>query len=544
LTWLEGCSAYNPRRMNRLPAVRILLLILACSTFLSPWQRQLYVGDETKYGQILREMHSSGSLLVPELGGEPYSHKPPLHFWFVYALSLLFGLNSIWPFVIPSLLAYLATLAIVRALSREIFPEASASLSMLICGSFYLIWGLGQTARMDVQFQALVSLAVLLLHRFLRTGEQRYLLFMAVAVGSAVLVKGPMAFVIVAVLVLFEAMRRKGLPAGRWVLATMIAIALPLLWLIPALATRGRAYADELLIKQNIGRAVGAWVHREPPWFYITHFPLDFFPWAALIVVVLIAGLRDATMRANPDWRFCLHWVLAVVLPFTLLSSKLDIYMVPAAIPFGLILSRFVASDTSPRWRNRGAWANVFALAVLSVIAATVLIGLRVTSNIRGAELLLRPPVQGFFWMLLLIPLAGIVAVFVGKGDRLYRSVLVVAAAAVLPLAGGAALLIGVANEAASTQPLIAALEKQKVRGEQIALFRMPFLWSTTMPEELNHVRYIGPRGLTESGPTPPVVVGVQGNRAHWLNPKLDQEYMKVDEIEMKGKAFAIYRRR
>ncbi|MDA0369371.1 MAG: glycosyltransferase family 39 protein, partial [Proteobacteria bacterium] len=58
--------------------------------------RPLLPLDETRYLAVAWEMWRSGDLLVPELNGAFYSHKPPLLFWFINAGWRVFGPSEIW----------------------------------------------------------------------------------------------------------------------------------------------------------------------------------------------------------------------------------------------------------------------------------------------------------------------------------------------------------------------------------------------------------------------------------------------------------------
>src|SRR5690349_19559193 len=90
-------------------------LLVVVTILLSPMRRDLFVGDETKYSQVIREMRETRNYLVPQLNGRPYTHKPPVHFWTITALTHLFGYQSLWPFVLQSILSYVALLLVVRA---------------------------------------------------------------------------------------------------------------------------------------------------------------------------------------------------------------------------------------------------------------------------------------------------------------------------------------------------------------------------------------------------------------------------------------------
>ncbi|HEX2120481.1 MAG TPA: hypothetical protein VHL59_02465, partial [Thermoanaerobaculia bacterium] len=123
--------------MRRAPAIAVAAVLV--SVFLSPLQRELYVGDETKYSQVVREMRA-GSFFLPTLGGTPFTHKPPLHFWLVDLLTHPFGVYSIWPFVLPSLAAF--------ALLLWLMWKMGGPLAAFVCGTSLMMWGSAQTARM------------------------------------------------------------------------------------------------------------------------------------------------------------------------------------------------------------------------------------------------------------------------------------------------------------------------------------------------------------------------------------------------------------
>src|SRR5689334_23578263 len=108
--------------MNEILALRrhalwIALGVVIISALVSPPGRDLFCGDETKYSEVIREMRATGSWFLPPLEGVPFTHKPPLHFWIVGALTYLFGTYSIWPFVLPSLIAFGLLIGLMQKIS-------------------------------------------------------------------------------------------------------------------------------------------------------------------------------------------------------------------------------------------------------------------------------------------------------------------------------------------------------------------------------------------------------------------------------------------
>src|SRR5881275_584876 len=321
---------------------------LISAAFITPLQRDLFVGDETKYGQVVREMRATHTFFLPTLNGTPFTHKPPIHFWLIDLLTFPLGVYSTWAFVLPSLIAFIFLLWLMW--------KIGGPLAAFICGSSLMIWTSAQSARMDLSFTAFIVLGIWQLERFFDREDFRALLWCAIAIGIAVLIKGPMAPVIAIVLFVLEWIRRKRIPSGNYAPAILAMIAIPLLWLVPAMLLGGRAYTHDVIVKQTVGRAVASWVHNAPPWFYVLHLPASLFPWFFLAVAAVIALWRTH--------RFLVNWILAVLVPYSLMSSKLDVYMMAMIPPVALLIAEYVTLE-----RGRLArWCNAISIAIMALI--------------------------------------------------------------------------------------------------------------------------------------------------------------------------------
>jgi 4-amino-4-deoxy-L-arabinose transferase-like glycosyltransferase len=517
----------------------ILTIFVAATTMLSPLTRDLFVGDETKYGQIIREMRESGSLLVPTLEGRPYTHKPPLHFWFIWGLTFIFGTTSIWPFVLPSLVGYVCLLAVTGALARRLLG-ADPWLARFVMASFWMIWGLAQTARMDIEFTAAIAGAALFLWRWL--GERRGSLLIAAGAltGVAVLIKGPMALVIVLILTVAASIRARTGWRIEMLWAFLAAAIIPLAWTIPAALAGGREYSRELLVDQNVGRAVNAWTHSAPPWFYLAHYPVTFLPWS-LIGIAAIAAVwkRPGEERAT---RFLFDWFLAIVVPFSLLSSKLDVYMVPAMVPLALLVARLVGSerdDAPARWGIHFSRATVALIGLVFVAAITI--GPRVIEDPSDRALLEIPLVRTLFWATGGMALLGL---WVQRSARaLLPNAVLAALVALFPLAFAAAVMMPIANRTVSSGPLVREIAKETTRGAEVGLYGTPHLWARDLPGTLDRPRYLGAGALATPDATSPVVLAARRDKAPELGAGL-AGYEVRGTVTLKGKEFDVYRRR
>jgi len=479
-----------------MPRARLLGGILLLSVLVSPWGRELFVGDETKYGQVVREMRTTGAFFLPTLGGTPFTHKPPLHFWLIDLLTFVFGVYSTWAFVLPSIAAYAFLLWLMNRMGGP--------LAMFVCGTSLLVWGSAQTARMDVSFTALIALGCWLMARFFDRDDFRALLGAGLALAAATLIKGPMAPVIALVLFALEAWRRRRLPRGNYLPALAALIVIPLLWLVPALLLGGQSYARDVLMKQTVGRAVSSWTHNAPPWFYLLHSPGILFPWFFLAALAIARRWRAR--------RFEINWILAVLVPYSLLASKLDVYMMALIPPVAVVIADFLENDAR---FARGA--NVAMLVLLALIGA--------------ARFFVPMPVpvpRMLFVIFIVSSLVGLIA----SRISLDASTFAVGFAVLAPLVYAALFLMPLANEQASTRPLVSAILRQRMDPEEIYLYSCPWLWTRDMPRALEHVQY-------ERRGNPPVIITA---RKHASEIDL-RGYRRVDTLRMIGKDFDVYRR-
>ena len=496
--------------MRRLPAIALAIVFI--SVWLSPLHRELYVGDETKYSQVVREMRA-GSFFLPTLNGTPFTHKPPLHFWAIGLLTHVFGVHSIWPFVLPSLISFALLLALMHRMGG---PMAA-----FVCGTSLLMWGSSQTARMDVAFAALLALSA----HFIFRANGALTLPAGIASGIAFLVKGPMAPVITLALFAIESIRRRRRPEAKDALALLPMLLLPLVWLVPAIVIGGEAFWNEIFYKQTVGRAVGAWVHKSPPWFYLVRAPLTLAPWFFLCVAALFR-------RDDERAKFAVSYILAVLVPYTLLSSKLDVYMIAMLPGVALLIARYLESGDHI-WGRR---ANLVMLSLFAIVGAAGLVVQPHHIREEDGALVSRLEIRMLFALFLV---TAVIAIVVTLRTNLRASTIATGLVPVIALGYAGVALVPLANEMASTRPLVRALQRQNAAPEQIALYVAPHLWVRGMPPELGRARHVDATALRASSPE---VLVVRRRNADEVADVL-RGYRKVDELRMIGKWFDVYRK-
>ncbi len=307
--------------------------------------RPLMPVDETRYLAVAWDMWQNNQWLVPHLNGEPYSHKPPLLFWLIHLGWAIFGVNEITPRLLAPIFA-LASMFLSRAIARRAWPDqpiVAGLVPWMLVGSLYWLVFSGM-----VMFDMVVVFFVLLgVHGIqqIAAGNRRgwWWLFLGVACG--VLAKGPFALIFLVPLTVLAPWWTSIPLNWRWFLRAGVvgtaASSLGLIWALLAAWTGGSAYAEQILWGQMAGRAVDAFDHGEPIYYYlVVALPLMTLPW--FLLPDLLPGRVRRLIRLGrrwPEgllgeinrrqWWLLVAWVGVPLVLLSLASGKLPHYILP-----------------------------------------------------------------------------------------------------------------------------------------------------------------------------------------------------------------------
>lgn len=366
--------------------------------------------DEPRFVLAARQMVESGDWLLPRRGSELYAHKPPPFMWAQAASYKLVGEWRI-AFLLPSLLAALATLWLVQDLGRRLWDRSTGVVALLALLATFQFGLQAQRAQIDMLLVALTTLSLWGLLRHLLLGPNRLALAVGgFAAGLGTVTKGvgflPLLVLLPAaclpLIARLPAAARRPVKAGSASALFLHAPALPLaaahapgsrrlgadvallalafvagtaVWLAPlALAARTdpdpalRAYLQDILLRQTATRYFDAWHHHQPPWYYLEVIATLWLPGALLLPWLLPAWWRRLR-RGDRRQLLLLGWVALVLLFFSLSSGKREVYIFPALPALCLAaapLLRALLRRPAARWTLRG----FLLLAGLLLLAA------------------------------------------------------------------------------------------------------------------------------------------------------------------------------
>lgn len=338
--------------------------------------------DEPRFVLAAKEMVESGHWLVPHRGQEFYAEKPAVFMWMQAAAYTLVRDWRI-AFLLPSLLAGLATLWLTWDLARRLWSRRVAWYAV---GALWICVQFGQQAKraqIDMVLVALTTLALWALLRHMLVARSRGLLWLgAFACGVGTVTKG-VGFLPLLVLLPWILVRRAGkgtAPRGGSALdaagAVLAFVAGTAVWLGPLLTTLAldpdpalERYAHELLFRQTGERYANPWMHVQPWWYYAQVIFTLWLP-GALLLPWLVPAWWRRLRRVDPRYVLLLGWSLLVLAFFSLSPGKREVYVFPALPALCLAAAPLLPGLLRRRGVRRTLAAYLGVMAGLATTAA------------------------------------------------------------------------------------------------------------------------------------------------------------------------------
>ena len=315
--------------------------------------------DEAFYAEASREMVESGDWLTPRYNYEPRFQKPVLYYWLTSATFLATGASEfaarLW-----SALAGVGLVLVTAACGRRWYDEETGLLAGAITATSFGYFALARMALPDLPLALCISLAIWA--AFVATLERerqpgRWLVLAAIAAALGFLVKGPLALVIPALVVLPVLLierRSFNLRFTDIMVAAAVFLVIALPWYVLMWMTHGAPYLESFFVGDNFERfATSRFNDPRPWWFYLPVAAGGLLPWTPLAIVwvaPIVQFLRRRHDVSTVDLRLLLWTVLPLIF-FTLSIGKQPRYILPVLPPLALLLASSMIERTRD-WRS------------------------------------------------------------------------------------------------------------------------------------------------------------------------------------------------
>ena len=303
--------------------------------------------NELKYINIVDHMLKSGDWIKLQFNGTLYTDKPPLYFWITALIRLVTGKYSLFSvgLIICVLPAIVTGLDIYWFLGENNYDKKRACTVILILYTILYFAGSVLVIRMDILMTMFIVRALISFYN--RAGKNKgnpYIPY--VYIGFGFLVKGlaavfiPISVIIVYLLITKQRKKIRELKFGRGII---IIIIFALIWLVPLAISLGvNSTINELLLKQTMNRAVNTSVHKRPVYYYLVNLFPNLFPWTLFFFASFITLIINIK-KQEKFIIFILCWFVMPFVIFSLVSSKLNIYLIPVYGAIAVITERILA---------------------------------------------------------------------------------------------------------------------------------------------------------------------------------------------------------
>jgi len=373
--------------------------------------------DEARFAQAAREMLDHGEWVVPTFAGVDRYDKPILIYWCAAASYAVFGVSEQAARLPANLAGALVILLLARSARRRWGAGAGALAGLLLLATpVFHVQARACTADMVMMLPTLAA-ALALEKLWVGDGSRRHALVLWLGLGAAVLAKGPvgpgvlLATVVgvwalerswprwqlgmVALLVVLgwwkagpavllaagswatvetlrtpEGRRRLRRLEWRWGVPLLLALVLP--WAIAAWIQTDGEFLRVAVGRHVVARSLVAFEgHAGFPGFYLLTGLVGAAPWFALLIPAI--QWRGGDQRSRSSARFHTAWLLAPLLMFEVVATKLSHYWMPSYPAGVLLVVGWLLSGAQAGERVRAA-ARVLAMVGLAVLAVLPMI--------------------------------------------------------------------------------------------------------------------------------------------------------------------------
>jgi 4-amino-4-deoxy-L-arabinose transferase-like glycosyltransferase len=374
-------------------ALRVLLVVSAILLFVDLGGSTIWDANEAFYVETPRQMVLTGDYINPTFNGEPRVNKPVLSYWIVAAAYKVMGV-SVTTERVAIALGALLLIGATFVIGRTLGGSSAGIVSALVLASAprVMIWS--RRIFIDVWFTSFLALALMcyVLADAYPQRRRLSLVGMYVAIGLAMLTKGPVALALPGLALLIHLawtrtlrdLRVMLIPLGVLIIAAIVAP-----WYVADYQQHGWVNIHQFFIGENFDRyteTVG--VQSRGFTFYLPVLLSDLTPWSLFLPAALWLAWRER----RPDLRLMVIWIAVFVGVFTLSKTKQDLYIFPAAPAIaalvGVLIARSIEStvggwtDGAGRAARIGAMLTAIALITCGGLAIQLTWVSRVIPNV------------------------------------------------------------------------------------------------------------------------------------------------------------------
>lgn len=338
----------------------MILYILAVASailyFYNLGSFQVWQPNEAFYAEASRRMLFTGDYITPYYNDELRFQKPPLTYWLVALGYWLFGVNEFGLRFFHAILGLgtgFTTFLLAWLLTKDLKISVFSFLILVLSLQFFVN---AHYASPEVPLAFFVCVSLTSWYAYYKTKRLPFLLIAFLSSSLGMLVKGPVAFVMPALIVFTFLILEKPreLLDIKYYLLTAFTLMLGLWWHIYHFLVYRETFL-RVFFAENIKRIYAG---KEPIYFYFLDTLVSFMPYSLLFFPALFWSL----IKVRKELKFVILWVVSFFVVFSLIKKKIPLYIMPAYPAMAIITAYFLIK--SP-WEKIKKWNEIFISVLL-----------------------------------------------------------------------------------------------------------------------------------------------------------------------------------
>ncbi|WP_319532086.1 glycosyltransferase family 39 protein [uncultured Cohaesibacter sp.] len=380
--WITSLSDAIEHGLNSLCSSRtksfLALMLFALVCFLPGFNSIPPVDrDEARFAQASKQMMETGDYIdIRFQDGTRY--KKPVGIYWLQVLSVkATGQDEtapIWAYRIPSLVGAVLSVGLTFLIGMRMASVRVGFLAGLGMAAAILLGVEARLAKTDAMLLATILAVQWCLWELYdhRSGLKRWQgLMMWAVLGLAVLIKGPIIFMVSGLTLLLITIQERSLGWLRgtgWKIGLPLFLVITLPWFIAIGIHTDWAFYFESVGKDMLGKvATAKESHGAPPGTYLLASIGTFWPASVFFILSVVWIWKQRSLKAV---RFALSWALPMWIIFEIVPTKLPHYILPA-LPALAILTATALENRATSWRS--LWGRLVSLLIPF---ASVILGL------------------------------------------------------------------------------------------------------------------------------------------------------------------------
>ena len=370
--------------MSKNTAYQLGIAVLALILFLPASQVHLFDWDEINFAEAAREMIISGDYFTVMIDFQPFWEKPPLYIWMQVLSMKLFGITE-FAARFPNIVCGIFTLLVLFRIGKRIYNEQFAIIWVLAYLGSLLPQVYFMSGIIDPVYNLFIFLALYCAYEFWTQNQSKYLPYAALWAGLAVLTKGPVALLILALIIAVHSIA----VGGNKVLISLFKTRVGWLAILTFIIICSLFYGVEFVrhgpafFIENIDyhlRLSGANEagHAQPFYYHFLVLLIGCLPTS----ILMLGGFRSANTDESHQrdfTRLMLVMFFVVLLVFSLVSTKIIHYSSLCYFPLTFLAGRYIYNTAYRKMKHR-TQLSIWML-VLSGLFSLLLIFLPLIMN-------------------------------------------------------------------------------------------------------------------------------------------------------------------